>query len=158
MNLEEERIYNINEILKVIPGSLNFKFVYAAQERYELKSNACVLKFNFDRYESTGVNVEICEPNAESGGCMGLLVLLHLRRVNDQIQKGESNFQFIGRLLTNNFSDILRGDFSIRARYDEVYDLFYAHLIEVMNLPETHPARQKFDNCDIDWLDLLPGD
>lgn len=156
MNLEEKRIRNIEEVLVVIPDSFGFKLVHTSESSFKLQNNACIIDFSFEHYESEKVTIGFFNPNKENDGCMDFLILRHLFHVNEKLQIGENVFHLVGRILTNYFADILRGDFSIQAEYKKIEHSYYDKVLNVLSLPSIHPARQKFDDFDIGWLDLMP--
>lgn len=155
MNLEEERLSNLDQVLSSIPDSFEFKLIHKTRGNYELENETCVLNFSFDRYESSKVVTLIFDPQNKDDDGMSLFLLRFLLHANTQMKEGENKFHFLGRLLVNHFSEILNGDFSIRRKYDLVEDDFYDKVFDVRSLPSSHPARQKYDNYDLGWLNLM---
>lgn len=145
---------NIGQCLDEVQSFLSADFTrqMVNEAHYELSNGKSLLKFFFDRFDTSKVVVLVCDPTNPDDDGMKLLILRHLLHAKERMRAGESVFSFIGRTLESDCAIVLRGDFAVRREYDMVEPEFFNYIDDVMSLPSNAPARQLFEDCDIRWL------
>lgn len=155
--IEQQRERNANDLLSALPSSIGFVCHKVGGGLYELRTEECVIQLAFERYESSSVSVTLIDPKSDPThkNGMSLWILRQLRGAAGLSKATPDPFQCMGRILTEKFSDLLTGDFSIRREYDEIEGRILAHVFEVKSLPMQHPIRIRFENQDLRWLQDL---
>lgn len=133
--------------------SADFTGQMVNEAHYELSNGRSLLKFFFDRFDTSKVVVLVCDPTHPDDAGMKLLILRHLLHAKERLHAGESVFKFIGRTLESDCANVLRGDFTVRREYDMVEPDFFNYIDDVTSLPASALPRQLFEDCDIRWLD-----
>ena len=144
----------VNEFLSALPAANSYSLVDAGYESLELRSPNCVIRFSFDRGNTSSCITELVDPrNPERG--MHLLLLLYLRGVTPTPNTARADF---GRMVATIFPDVLSGDFRIQSQYDAVETPFFNYLDIVKKLPTTHPTRVLYENHDLRWISEIQND
>lgn len=151
MDFESEKLRRVKELLEAIPKEFGFRLNLPYDGPIELRSNHCIIRISFERFEPSQFILEIVDPQNTVRG-MRFTVLRHLRGVRDIQGDDPHLFRRIGTVLKNEFADLLNGDFSIRAQYDEVENRYFDRLGDVRALPKEHPIRVLYENYDLQWL------
>lgn len=122
--------------------------------KWNLKSQSCEIHVPFERYEDD-FNIELNEPDGKREP-MSLLLLRFLAGANgSEIQHKDDSPEFIADLLSFYFSELLKGDFSIRSRYDAVKDVFFVLLFDAQRLADDSAIKRKIATFDLSWLELM---
>ncbi len=149
-----ERRQRVDELNSALPESLGFHVHELDDLQYELRSDRCIIKVVFDRYDPSSTMIELAKPDVEDG--MAYWILRHIRGVPATPDE-ESSLRKFGTKLADKFGDVLQGDFAIALEYDEFSNRILDRMFEVRSLPQDHPTRKLFDQFDLQWLHDLEG-
>ena len=155
--IAQQRQRNVDAMLSALPVSLGFRRCWRGQDPFELRSENCVIRFHFERCESSSCIIEILHP-LDTKPPMHSLLLQYLRSVKMPESNFATWFADYGRMLATYFGDVLSGDFSIRSQYAAVETRFWDRLFDIERLPVDHPTRILCDNYDLRWLDEIERD
>lgn len=157
VSFAEQCAANADAVLSALPKTLGFRRRCVHDGVHDLESPTCVIRLAFKRYEASRLeSIDIFEAFCKDVGKHGMAfwVLRHIRGIA-AVGSGvvPNPFVCIGELLTIGLLDVLSGDFSIRQRYDHLQSRILDHMSDIRELPISHPARIRFENYDIRWLD-----
>lgn len=119
---------------------------------FTVASEVCLFRFLFERCEDE-YGLEVQEPELPSGAePMSFLVLRHIRGAHLPEAPNPDAPEYFARLCGLYLSDLLAGDFSVRADYEAVFPRFCSGVFTLQTLPPDHPTRMQADRFDIGWL------
>jgi len=133
--------------------SADFKIIKIHDYHFKIKSDCCEIDLLFERYED-GYGIEINEPGSKKEP-LNLLLLRFLRGAVESVDVDTNNPGRYAILLNEYFSDLLKGDFSIRKQYKSVYDEFYDKYFEAQSIDRNEPIWEKIAKFDISWMNEM---
>ena len=149
IHLERERI--VREIFSAIPDLFGLKFFHFTDRTY-FRSERCIIRFGWERYEAQLCSIEFSDPlESEESSGMSFWILQHILGI--RIAESDRPYFALGRALVDHCDSLLQGDFSVRTKYETLEEQILDKMDEVLALPLDHPARMRFEECDLRWLE-----
>jgi len=140
----------VRKVLRSLRARRDFKLKKISTGEFDLASSVSRIRFIFERHGG-GLLIYVATPDPADRG-MHMLLLRHLVGARE-VRRFGTRPQKLAAILNKYFSELLNGDFSIRARYDEVGLNFFSLLMEANRLPDRDPIRVKIKNFDISWME-----
>lgn len=153
LKLARRRI--VREIFDEIPQSLGMKLKCVSDGSYEFRATSCVIFLGFARHETHLEGTRFIDPFHPARN-MAFWILLHVLEIDPQNgNSGDCNF---GKLLAACCKEMADDGRRVWREYKLLELRILDRASEVMELPEEHPIKVRFNHCDLRWLtDLEEG-